>query len=72
MIVHGMLVCSSFLCVYVYCVKSLSHIEYYSDCSRTGAIWLYSFATVLFNVCSAATVEYCILYMCCVGVFAAM
>ena len=27
------------------------------------------FATVLFNVCSAITVECCVLYPCCVGVF---
>ena len=34
-----------------------------------GAIWLNPFATVLFSVCSAITVECCILYPCCVGVF---
>ena len=34
-----------------------------------GAIWLKPFATVLFNVCSAITVECCVLYPCCVGVF---
>ena len=34
-----------------------------------GAIWLNPFATVLFTVCSAATVECCVLYPCCVGVF---
>ena len=33
-----------------------------------GAIWLNPFATVLFNVCSAGTVECCILYPCYVGV----
>ena len=33
-----------------------------------GAIWLNPFATVLFSVCSAVTVECCILYPCCVGV----
>ena len=32
-----------------------------------GAIWLNPFATVLFNVCSAITVECCVLYLCCVG-----
>ena len=31
-----------------------------------GAIWLNPFVTVL---CSAVTVEFCILYPCCVGVF---
>ena len=34
-----------------------------------GAIWLNPFATVLFTVCSAVTVEYCVLYPCCVGAF---
>ena len=30
-----------------------------------GAIWFNPFATVLFNVCSAVTVECCVLYLCC-------
>ena len=34
-----------------------------------GAIWLNPFATVLFTVYSSVTVEYCVLYPCCVGVF---
>ena len=34
-----------------------------------GAIWLNPFATVLFTVCCAVTVECCVLYPCCVGVF---
>ena len=33
-----------------------------------GAIWLNHNATVLFSVCSAVTVECCVLYPCCVGV----
>ena len=33
-----------------------------------GAI-LNPFATVLFSVCSAITVECCVLYPCCMGVF---
>ena len=33
-----------------------------------GGIWLNPFATVLFNVRSAVTVECCVLYPCCVGV----
>ena len=33
-----------------------------------GAIWLNPFATVLVIVCSAVTVECCVLYPCCVGV----
>ena len=44
----------------MYCVESFAHIECYSDCSRRGAIWLNPFATVLFSVCSAVTVEYCV------------
>ena len=37
---------------------------------RAGvAIWLNPFATVLFSVCSAVTVECCIFYPCCMGVF---
>ena len=36
---------------------------------RAGAaIWLNPFATVLFSVCSAVTVECCVLYPCCMGV----
>ena len=34
-----------------------------------GAIWLNPFATVLFTVGSAVTVECGVLYPCCVGVF---
>ena len=34
-----------------------------------GAMWLNPFATVLFTVCSAVTVEWCALYPYCVGVF---
>ena len=55
--------------MYVYCVESFANIECYSDCSLRGAIWLNLFATVLFTVCSAITVECCVLYPCCVGVF---
>ena len=34
-----------------------------------GAIWLNPFATVLFTVCSAVTLECCVVYPSCVGVF---
>ena len=34
-----------------------------------GVIWLNPFATVLFSVRSAVTVECCVLYPCCMGVF---
>ena len=57
--------------MYVYCVESFAHIEYYGYSSHRGggAIWWNPFATVLFDVCSAVTVECCILYPCCLGVF---
>ena len=34
-----------------------------------GTIWLNPFATVLFTVCCVVTVECCVLYPCCMGVF---
>ena len=34
-----------------------------------GAIWLNPFATVLFSVCRAVTVECCVLYLRCMCVF---
>ena len=55
--------------MYVYCVKRFAHIECNSDCSRRGVILLNPFATVLFSVCNAVTVECCVLYPCCIGVF---
>ena len=59
MIVPGMLVCSS--CVCLLCSYRV----------RTGGdIWLNPSATVLFiSVCSAVIVECCVLYPCCIGVF---
>ena len=41
----------------------------YVYCVRRGSDWLNPFATVLFNVCSAVTIECSVLYPCCVGVF---
>ena len=55
--------------MYVYCVESFAHIECYSDCSRMGSHLVEPFSTVLFSVCSAVTVECCVLYPCCMGVF---
>ena len=71
MIVTEILICSSFLisvCMFIVwkalLISSATVIVY------TGvAIWLNPFATVLFTVCSAITVEYCVLYPCCVDVF---
>ena len=57
----------------VICLGHLSKVLLVSSATvivrAGGAIWLNSFATVLFNVCSAVTVECCVLYSCCVGVF---
>ena len=71
MIVPGMFVCSSFLIsVCMFIVSKALLISSATVIVRTGgAIWLNPFATVLFSVCSAITVECCVLYPCCVGVF---
>ena len=54
--------------VYVYCVESFLISS--GVIVRAGVdIWLNPFATVLFTVCNAVTVECCVLYPCCVGVF---
>ena len=66
MIVHGMLVCSSFL---LSASKALLILSTTVIVHTGGVIWLNPFATVLFSVCSAVTVECCVLYPCCVGVF---
>ena len=69
----GILVCSRFLISV--CIFIVSKALLISSSSTTvivrawGAIWLTPFTTVLFTVCSAVTVECCVLYMCCVGVF---
>ena len=71
MIVPGMFVCSSFLIsVCMFIVSKALLISSATVIVRAGgAIWLNPFATVLFNVCSAVTVECCVLYPCCMGVF---
>ena len=62
MIVPGMLVCSSFLIsVCMFIVSKGVLISSASMIVRTGgSIWLNPFATVLFTVCSAVTVECCV------------
>ena len=71
MIVPGIFVCSSFLISV--CMLIVSKDLLISSATMIvragGAIWLNPFATVLFTVCSALTVECCVLYPCCVGVF---
>ena len=58
MIVPGMFVCSSFLSVCMFIVSKALLISSATVSVRAeGAIWLKPFATVLFTVCSAVTVE---------------
>ena len=70
MIVPGMFVCSSFLislCMFI--VSKSLLISRHTVIARAGrAIWLNTFATVLFSVCGAVTVECWVLYSCCMGV----
>ena len=73
-IVPGMWVCSSFLirvCMFIvskaFLILSATVIVW-----AWGAIWLNPIATVLFSVCSAVTVECCVLYPCCMGMFTVM
>ena len=70
MIVPGMFVCSSFLIsVCMFIVSKALLISSATVIVRAGgAIWLNPFATVLFSVGSAVTVECCVLYPCCMGV----
>ena len=71
MIGPGMFVPSSFLisvCIFIVS-KSLLISSAIVIVRAGGAIWLNHFATVLFTVCSAVTVECCVLYPCYVGVF---
>ena len=71
MMVHGILVRSSFLIsVCMFIVSKALLISNATVIVRTrGAIWFNPFDTVLFTVCSAVTVEWCSLFPCCVGVF---
>ena len=71
MIVPGMLVCSSCrISVCMFIVSKALLISSATVIVRAGwAIWLNPFAMVLFTVCSAVTVECCVLYPYCVRVF---
>ena len=70
-IVPGMFVCSRFLISVCICIVSKAlFISSATVIVRAGgAIWLNPFATMLFSVRSAVTVECCVLYPCCMGVF---
>ena len=67
----GMCVCSS--CLISVCMFIVSKALLISNATvivrAGGAIWLNPFAMVLCSVCSAFTVECCVLSPCCVGVF---
>ena len=71
MIVPEIFVCISFLIsVCMFIVSKALLISSATMIVRAGrAIWLNPFATVLFTVCSAVTVECCVLYPCCVGMW---
>ena len=67
MIVSGMFVCSSPLisvCMFIVS-KALLTSSATVIVRAGGAIRLNPFATVLFSVCSAVTVECCVLHPCC-------
>ena len=70
MIVPRIFVCSNFLIsVCMFIVSKALLISSATVIVRPrGAIWLNLFATV-FSVCSVVTVECCVLYPCCMGVF---
>ena len=72
MIMPGMFVCSSFLisvCIFIVSKALLISSATVIVCAGGGGIGLNPFATVLFSVCSVVTVECCVLYPCCMGVF---
>ena len=74
MIVPGMFVCSSSLisvCMLIV-LKAFLILSVIVIVRAGGAIWLNPFATVSFSVCSGVTVECCVLYLCCMDVFAVM
>ena len=71
MVVPGILVCRGILisvCMFIVS-KALLISSATVIVHAGGSIWLDPFDTVLFNVCSAVTVECCALYPCCMGVF---
>ena len=74
LIVPGMFVCRS--CLISVCMFIVSKDLLISSVTvivrAGGSIWLNPFATVLFTLCSAVTVEWCTFYPCCVSVFAVM
>ena len=67
MIIHEILICSSFL---ISASKALLISSYTVIVRRVGASWLNPFATVLFSVCSAVHCRGVVsCNPCCMGVF---
>ena len=63
-------VCSFLISVCMFIVSKALLISSATVIVRAGgAIWLNPFSTVLFSVCSAVTVECCVVYPCCMGLF---
>ena len=71
MIVPGILVCSIILIIVCMFIVSKALLISSATVNSTGGggIWLNPIATVLYNVCGPVTVECCVLYQCCVGVY---
>ena len=71
MIGPGILICNSFLisvCMFIVS-KSVLISSDTVIVHAGGVVWLIPFAMVLFNVCSAVTVDCCVLYPYCICVF---
>ena len=64
MIVPGILVCNNFLISVCMMSKVLLVSSATVIVRAGGAIWLNPFASVLFTVCSAVTVECCVAWVC--------
>ena len=65
-------VCSFLISVCMFIVSKALLISSATGIVRAEeAIWLHLFATVLFSICSAVTVQCYVLYPCCMDVFGA-
>ena len=72
--IPGMLFCSSFLisvCMFIVS-KALLILSATVIFRAGGGVFALYFVSVLISVCSAVIVECCVLYLCCMGVFAVM
>ena len=70
MIVPGMFVCNNFfISVCMFIVSKAFLISSATVIVHEGGASLNLFATLLFSACSSVTVECCVLYLYCMGVF---